>query len=173
MNLWVQISAKAPSLQAVIKRNPSVTGQPMRLERITNGEGVSCWSPSLTQINKHGQTFGNSITANCYIWHKYILTVQCFTCEIQCSNKWFRLISLKVKLLSKLWGLETIFWIILKSSFFLAWIRNSLNCSKIVSTAYMILWLHIIEDSPQLFNSQLISYSSFQLSDLSCFNMEL
>ena len=45
----------------------------MRLERVTNGEGVSCQPPSLTQINKHGRTLGNSITANCYICHKYIL----------------------------------------------------------------------------------------------------
>jgi len=49
------------------------------------------------------------------------------------SMKWQ--IILKVKLLSKLWGLEMIFCIILKSSFLLAWIRNGLNCSKIVSTA--------------------------------------
>ena len=40
-------------------------------------------------------------------------------------------------------------------------LQNSFNC------------LHIIGDSPQLFNSKLTSYSPFQLSDLLCFCVEL
>ena len=61
--------------------------------------------------------------------------MQCFTCEKWCSSKWFRLVSLSQANYRKLSGLEMIFWIILKSSFLLAQIRNGLNYSKIVSTA--------------------------------------
>ena len=50
----------------------TLNGQEMRHERITNHLGEICRRPTTTQKNKHGRATGNSITANCYICHKYM-----------------------------------------------------------------------------------------------------
>ena len=110
---------------------------------------------------------------SCQTFLQLILTVQCVACENQCSNKRFWLISLKVKLLSKLWGLGMFFCIILKSSFLFAWIRNGLNCSKIVSTALYDSMPAYNWGFTSILQTKLISYSSFQLSGLLCFNADL
>jgi len=69
LQLWVRQQKKATTLVA----DPNtLNGQGMRLEKITNHLGEIHRQPMTTQINKHRRAAGNSITANCYICHKYM-----------------------------------------------------------------------------------------------------
>jgi len=102
-----------------------------------------------------------------------LLTVQCFTCENQYSDKWFGLVSLRQ---------ATIKIVRVRNDFMYHFqILLSLNTNKkqsqlLPNSFNCFIWFHDclkFGDSPQLFNSKLISYSSFQLSDLLCFNTDL
>ena len=103
-----------------------------------------------------------------------LLTVQCFTHENWCSNKWFLANIIKSQATIKIVRVRNDFQH--HSQILLSLYMNQKWSQLLQNSFYCFIWfkcLHIIEDSPQLFNSKLSSELSFQLLGLSCFNVEL
>jgi hypothetical protein len=72
-NLRLRDTRKAPTAAAVAESHFILTNSELALEQITNAKGeISHQHPSKYQQEKKRRSKGGSITANCYICHKYI-----------------------------------------------------------------------------------------------------
>jgi hypothetical protein len=72
-NLRLRDTRKAPTAAAVAESHFILTNSELALEQITNAKGeISHQHASKYQQEKKRRSKGGSITANCYICHKYI-----------------------------------------------------------------------------------------------------
>jgi hypothetical protein len=89
-NLHLRDTRKAPTAAAVAESHFSFTNSELALEQITNAKGeIAQQHPSKYQQEKERPSKGGSITANCFICHKYIPREganNCKTTSFCCKN---------------------------------------------------------------------------------------